>query len=351
LPNTDGTADQVLKTDGSGALSWATGAGFTHITTTSPDKVYFSDAETGQSADFIFGAQSLNNGGGTNDDKRVYFEKSSGSFRAGYVTGDQWNTTNAGLQSFATGIDTTASGDSSTAMGDTTTAIGIASTAMGEDTTASGDSSTAMGDTTTASGDSSTAMGMGTEASGDYSTAMGGSTTASGWLSTAMGYNTTAEAYGSTVLGRYNVISGNPTSWVATEPVFVIGNGTSSGSPANALTVLKNGNVGIGTATFDGTATGVLTIANGTPPADGTAGQCYIYAKDDVALSSEMHVMDEAGNETQISPHDPVTGEWIFYSRNVKTGRVVRVDMEKLVKAVEKITGEQFMMETWEEGK
>ncbi|MBL7069453.1 MAG: hypothetical protein ISS34_06305 [Candidatus Omnitrophica bacterium] len=112
--------------------------------------------------------------------------------------------------------------------------------------------------------------------------------------------------------------------------------------------VAINGNVGIGTAVFDATAAGVLALGNATAPAAGTADQSYIYAKDVVA-SSEVHVMDEAGNETQISPHDPVTGEWIFYSRNVKTGKTVRVNMEKLVKAVERVTGEQFMVETYEE--
>lgn len=63
----------------------------------------------------------------------------------------------------------------------------------------------------------------------------------------------------------------------------------------------------------------------------------------------EIKVQDSAGNVTQISPHDPETGEWIYYSKNVKTGRVVRVEMEKLVKAVEKITGEKFLVETVEE--
>ena len=61
--------------------------------------------------------------------------------------------------------------------------------------------------------------------------------------------------------------------------------------------------------------------------------------------SGELFAKDGTGNVTQISPHDPETGEWVFYSKNVKTGRVVRVDMERLVKAVEKLTGEKFMIE------
>jgi hypothetical protein len=62
----------------------------------------------------------------------------------------------------------------------------------------------------------------------------------------AMGYGTTAQAYTSTVLGRYNVVSGNTSSWVGTDPLFVIGNGDAEASRANAVTLLKNGKVGIG---------------------------------------------------------------------------------------------------------
>jgi hypothetical protein len=63
----------------------------------------------------------------------------------------------------------------------------------------------------------------------------------------------------------------------------------------------------------------------------------------------ELFVEDGGSNVTQISPHDPETGEWIYYSKNVKTGVVKRVDMERLVMAVEKLTGDTFMIETMEE--
>ena len=62
--------------------------------------------------------------------------------------------------------------------------------------------------------------------------------------------------------------------------------------------------------------------------------------------SGRLYAQDSAGNQTIISPHDPETGEWVFYSKNVKTGKTVRVNMEKLVKAVEKLTGETFMVES-----
>ncbi|MDD5291874.1 MAG: tail fiber domain-containing protein, partial [Candidatus Omnitrophica bacterium] len=119
--------------------------------------------------------------------------------------------------------------------------------AMGYNTTASGSDSTAMGYDTTASGLHSTAMGISTTASGFSSTAMNYNTTASGSGSTAMGYNTTAESYAGFAIGRFNAGGGTASSWVVTDPLFEIGIGTSSSAKANALTVLKNGNVGIGT--------------------------------------------------------------------------------------------------------
>jgi hypothetical protein len=73
----------------------------------------------------------------------------------------------------------------------------------------------------------------------------------------------------------------------------------------------------------------------------GPSQEARIYAS-----GGELFAQDGASNVTQISPHDPETGEWIFYSKNTKTGIVKRVNMEKLVKAVEELTGETFMVET-----
>jgi hypothetical protein len=177
-----------------------------------------------------------------------------------YSTAMGNGTTASGIYSTAMGYGTTASGDYSTAMGKGE-ASGIYSTAMGYGTTASGIYSTAMGYSTTASGDYSTAMGKG-EASGIYSTAMGYGTTASGIYSTAMGYSTTASgdystamgestlsnSYASLALGRYNIGGGDQGNWVNDDPIFEIGIGSDNLNRANAVTVLKNGECGIGTA-------------------------------------------------------------------------------------------------------
>lgn len=182
-------------------------------------------------------------------------------------------TSATGQSSTAMGSSTTASGQRSTAMGDGTTASGYASTAlgsgssaaheystaMGVSTVASGSGSTAMGSNTTASGTGSTATGVGTTASGlrstamgDYttatgvsSTAMGGGTTASANYSTAMGNGTAAQAFASLVIGQFNELAGDQSNWNSTDPLFVAGNGSSSGARSNALTLWKNGNLTI----------------------------------------------------------------------------------------------------------
>ena len=141
---------------------------------------------------------------------RLMFYPGKGAFRAGAVSGTEWNNANVGWRSVAIGSNTTASGNTSTAMGVNTTASGGLSTAMGENSIASGYVSIATGGFTTASGVYSTAMGNNTTASGAYSTAMGLNTTASGGASVAMGQNTTASGTVSTAMG-YRVSTNNQT--------------------------------------------------------------------------------------------------------------------------------------------
>ncbi len=190
------------------------------------------------------------------------------------------NATATGYGSNAMGAWTTASGPYSTAIGNSTTASELYSTAMGVSTIANGGYSTAMGIGTIASGGSSTAMGAGTIASGGYSTAMGYSTTASGYYSTATGFRTAANAYGSTVIGLLNVIrpENSATAWVATDDLFVIGNGifqqvydedtgitTDFSIRSNAFSVKKNGDTMVsGTTTLTGAviAQNNITVRN-----------------------------------------------------------------------------------------
>jgi Head domain of trimeric autotransporter adhesin len=96
----------------------------------------------------------------------------------------------------------------------------------------------------------SVAMGYGTKASQGYATALGFHTTASGAASTALGNQTTAKAFGSVSIGSLNDFSDNPDplNVNSTDRIFQIGNGGGA-FPSNAMTVLRNGNVGIGSIT------------------------------------------------------------------------------------------------------
>jgi hypothetical protein len=86
---------------------------------------------------------------------------------------------------------------------------------------------------------------------------------------------------------------------------------------------------------------GAVILANQAGDPSGVTDSSHIYAKDD-AGSSEVYVRDEAGNVTKISPHNEA-GEWEYYSKNSKTGKTVRINMEKLVAEVEKLSGKSFI--------
>ncbi len=124
--------------------------------------------------------------------RRMMWYPGKAAFRAGYVNGTQWDQNNIGAYSFA--------------------------------------------------------AGFGTTASQNYTTAWGFFSNASGVASTALGNQTTAKAFGALSIGSLNDFTDNPDplNINATDRIFQIGNGFGF-FPGNAMTVLRNGNVGIGT--------------------------------------------------------------------------------------------------------
>ncbi|MEO6540379.1 MAG: tail fiber domain-containing protein, partial [Ferruginibacter sp.] len=101
---------------------------------------------------------------------------------------------------------------------------------------------------TIATGNFSTSMGRSAIASGMASTGMNFYTIASGDYSTSMGNATTAKASSGLSIGVYNDDSDNPNPIIENplDRLFQIGNGTET-ARSNALTVLRNGKIGIGT--------------------------------------------------------------------------------------------------------
>lgn len=166
----------VLLTTLNVSKALAQGVGI--ITTGTPphaDALLHVDLGTSQSTGFLVtGTQTAtpttpNLGAGS----RLMFYPGKAAFRAGCVSGNDWDNVNVGRFSVALGFSTIASGMTSTAMGGGSIASGGNSTAIGAGTIASGSQSTAMGNATTASGVNSTAIGNQTIASGASSFAAG----------------------------------------------------------------------------------------------------------------------------------------------------------------------------------
>ncbi len=215
---------------------------------------------------------------------RMMWYPDMAAFRVGDVVSNQWDKANIGYYSVA--------------MGNNTKANNSTSFAVGNETTASGGASTAMGNNTNASGDASTASGISTVASGFASNSMCGNTTAKGNYSVAMGINTVASSYAGFSIGRYNVGAGNATSWLATDPLFEIGNGTSSVAKNNAFTVLKNGRVGIGTSS----------------PGAG------LHLKGASFPESFMYIESNSGQDAGIRFYEGTTVKWHIFNNSALAG-------------------------------
>ncbi len=131
------------------------------------------------------------------------------AFRVGLVYNTEWDDANIGHRTFASGTSNTATASNSFVGGGTiNTASGYASFVGG-------------GTNNTTSGDQSFVGG---------------------------GQHLLARSYGEAVFGTFNT-DYTPTSVLGihtTDRLFVIGNGTATTSRSNAVTVLKNGRVGIG---------------------------------------------------------------------------------------------------------
>ncbi len=203
MPLTDGTAGQIMQTDGAGQVSFVDASTINNTLDEAYDQ---GGAGAGKNITADAGAVRVDGtdgflvtgtfGSGNNIDSevtgsgtRMFFNPNKAAFRAGYVGSNEWDDANIGQYSVAMGSQTTASGK--------------------------------------------------------FSTSTGSNTTASGYFSTAMGYHTTALSSRETVIGSYNTsyTPGDTTyGWYDSDRLFVIGNGINSTHKSDALIVYKSGN-------------------------------------------------------------------------------------------------------------
>ena len=118
-----------------------------------------------------------------------------------------------------------------------------------------------------------------------------------------------------------------------------------------ALTLDASGNLLLGGTSAGASSAASLAIFNGTAPTGSVTNDIILYAED-VSSSSELKVRDEAGNVTTLSPHNfslipdgpSEDMAWAYYSE--KGGKRINVDMLKLARMVEKLTGEKLVYES-----
>ena len=143
--------------------------------------------------DFVFGSTQLDDDGNTDHDRRFFFDKSNASFRAGYMTGNEWDEANRGSQSVAFGESNIASGNRAMAWGYNNTVSGdYQATSWGATNLSSANRTTTWGYGNAAWGDDATAWGRSNSVSGEHATGWGEDNTISGDHATAWGEDNTA---------------------------------------------------------------------------------------------------------------------------------------------------------------
>ncbi|MGG7661587.1 tail fiber domain-containing protein [Dyadobacter sp. BHUBP1] len=175
---------------------------------------------------------------------RMIWYPGKAAFRAG-ANFDKWEDQGIGRFTFASGFNTEASGDFSTALGDRSSSTGEFSISGGFVSNAKGKSAIALGYSNEAHQDHSIALGHTSQAFNPFSIAFGSSATAMGDYAIAFGHHTIAKANFGVALGLFNNSFDQPNGSL-TDRLFQIGNGLDINNRSNALTILRNGNIGVG---------------------------------------------------------------------------------------------------------
>lgn len=204
------SADLVFKTNNTERMR-ITSAGKLGIGISAPTASLHLVGNDGLVAEGTFGSGSAPpSGAGT---RMVWYPK-KGAFRAGSVTGTQWDDANIGNYSFAANNNNIASGAYSTAFGFGSIASGAYSFVACQGSQAVGISSVSMGTGCNANGAYSIAMGRGSTASDSSSVAIGYHNTASGKYGVSFGYETVASGSYSMALGFWASTNGKKGSFV-----------------------------------------------------------------------------------------------------------------------------------------
>lgn len=232
-----------------------------------------------------------------------------------YATALGYQSVASGAYSTAIGYNASASGDKAISIGAYYSytflrlikGVGLVPVVINRQNTATGEYSIALGNGNTVSngglgvGSNNYARAMGAVALGHSNYADSAYSFAAGYGNSVVGHNAyalgellTAQSANSFVIGTYNVVSGDRVDWVSTDPLFIIGNGTSSSLRSNAMTVTKNGRVGLQSVT---SPTYALELPNSATVGVGR-GLANLWATySDGRVKSDMKDIDYGLNE------------------------------------------------------
>ena len=258
--------DEVLKWDGA---EWVSKPDETDAYwQPDNDDIFFKSGMVGIKTDdpaaalHVGGGESVIFGNGVNGaGVKMMFLPNQKAFRVGQVSGvaDKfWDTDSIGDYSVVMGSNSMAQGTSSISLGASNKSYGYNSVTIGRANTATGQNAIVLGYNNEASGGYSVSLGRSNVSGALYSVTLGYNNLSSGNFafaanayneaqgrySAAMGYNNRT-SFGATALGRYNDDTGSANSWVSTDALFTVGNGTSSGNRKNAFVVYKDGDAGL----------------------------------------------------------------------------------------------------------
>ena len=118
---------------------------------------------------------------------------------------------------------------------------------------------------------------------------------------------------------------------------------TNNGTNGERMRITNVGNLKIGGTALRGTTEGTnhLDIFDGTAPSGTLTNGVSLYSD-----TGELRVMDAAGNNTLLSPHEDENNYWVFDSTNSETGKSIIIDMEEMMKRLNNTFGWDFVHET-----
>ena len=183
---------KFLKDDGTWDTPVAGGGAFEE----SSSVVQQDTGTAGYDEDFVFGSPQLDDDGDADHDSRFLFDEGKAAFRAGKVSGTDWDNANMGDYSNAFGWNVKASGSYSLAIGVDSDATNNGSVALGQNLQATGDSCFAAGNQNTASATGAAVLGTENTASGSGSFAAGYQCSALDSYASAIGSRAKTSVYG-----------------------------------------------------------------------------------------------------------------------------------------------------------